>query len=430
MKQVVATKLPPIGMRITKSSIAVFLCFLFYYLFRQNGIIFYSQLAALWCMQPLRDNTRSKALQRTIGTFIGAAFGLFVLLVDRSLIPTEKNGELLYALLISVNIIFVIYTTILIHKKDASYFSCVVFLSIVVNHIGDANPYLFVMNRVIDTMIGLAIGMFVNNFHLPRRKEKDILFISGMDDTLLASDQKLSAYSLVELNRMLADGAQFTVSTRRTPASLMEPLRGVNLNLPVIAMDGAVMYDLKKHEYLHAYVLSIDTVHQLQHFLDAFDINYFMNMILDNMLVIQYKKLQNPAEQDIYKKLHTSPYRNYTTVDLLPESQCVYFMMIEEKKRIQQIYHALQNTEFRHLIRAITYDSDDYPGYAYIKIYSENATRKNMMKYLEQETGIHHIVTFGSIEGQYDILIKEYDHNKVVRTLKKMYEPLLWTPRL
>ena len=69
-----------------------------------------------------------------------------------------------------------------------------------------------------------------------------------MDDTLLSEEQKLSPYSLVELNRMLADGANFTVSTMRTPASLIEPLRGVKLNLPVIAMDGAVMYDLNKHE--------------------------------------------------------------------------------------------------------------------------------------------------------------------------------------
>ena len=31
-----------------------------------------------------------------------------------------------------------------------------------------------------------------------------------------------------------------------------------------------------------------------------------MNLILDNMLVIQYRQLQNEAETDIYNKLHTS----------------------------------------------------------------------------------------------------------------------------
>lgn len=359
----------------------------------------------------------------------GAVFGLMVLLIDKNLIPADRTGELVYAVLVALTIIAVIYVTLLIRKKDASYFSCVVFLSIVVIHIGDANPYLFVFNRVMDTMIGIIIGMLVNTAHLPRRKEREILFISGMDDTLLASGQQLSPYSAVELNRMLADGANFTVSTIRTPASLIEPLRGIKLKLPVIAMDGAVMYDLNKNEYLHAYVISKETVDQLQEFLKGFGINYFMNMILDNMLVIQYQQLRNEAEKDIYEKMHTSLYRNYTTMDLTQESLCIYFMIIQPKETIEQIYEQFMRNEDFKKLRIHKYDSDDYEGYAYIKIYNENATKENMIAYLKKETGLEKVVTFGSIEGKYDVLVKEYDHDKVVKTLKKMYEPFVWESR-
>lgn len=83
----------------------------------------------------------------------------------------------------------------------------------------------------------------------------------------------------------------------------------------------------------------------------------------------------------------TDDKRNYTTMELLPEAQCIYFQ-------------------------------------------DENATRENMIAYLQKETGLEHIVTFGSMEGRYDILVQECDHNKVVRTLKKMYEPLVWEPKL
>ncbi len=423
-------RLPRVGMRIVKSAIAVFLCFVFYSFFRSNGIIFYSQLAAIWCIQPQWENTRSKALQRTVGTLTGAVFGLFVLLIDKRLMRAGLGGELIYELLVALTIIAVIYVTLLLHKKDASYFSCVVFLSIVVNHIGDANPYVFVFNRVMDTMIGIIIGMLVNTAHLPRRKERDILFISGMDDALLESDHRLSPYSIVELNRMLADGANFTVSTMRTPASLIEPLRGIHLKLPVIAMDGAVMYDMTKNEYLHAYVISSETAQKLRAFFEGFEVNYFMNLILDNMLVIQYQELKNEAETDIYNRLHTSPYRNYTTMELLPEAQCIYFMTIQPREQIDRIYEEFQKRDDFKKLRISRYDSDDYPGYAYIKIYNENATRENMIAYLRQETGLSRIVTFGSIEGKYDILVKECDHNKVVKTLKRMYEPLLWEPKL
>ena len=57
-----------------------------------------------------------------------------------------------------------------------------------------------------------------------QKKQKDILFVAGMDETLLSGKEQLSPYSQVEINRMLEDGANFTVFTGRTPGSLVEPL--------------------------------------------------------------------------------------------------------------------------------------------------------------------------------------------------------------
>ena len=146
----------------------------------------------------------------------------------------------------------------MVNKKQASYFSCVVFLSIVVNHLTDANPFLFVWSRVLDTLIGIGLGVLVNACSLPREHRNHILFVSGLDDTLLTEEDHLSAYSKVELNRMISTGAKFTVSTMRTPASLMEPLKDIHLNLPVIVMDGAALYDIKQKKYLYEYVISND----------------------------------------------------------------------------------------------------------------------------------------------------------------------------
>ena len=124
MKRHTEGKLPGIGMRIIKSSVAVFLCFLFYFFFRREGILFFSQLAALWCIQPQWENTLNKALQRTVGTLTGAVFGLVVLLMDQKLIPGTRGGEFAYGILVAAMIIGVIYVTLLLRKKDASYFSC------------------------------------------------------------------------------------------------------------------------------------------------------------------------------------------------------------------------------------------------------------------------------------------------------------------
>ena len=44
-----------------------------------NGIPFYGALAALWCMQQYNDTTKTNAVQRSVGTLIGAGYGLLFL---------------------------------------------------------------------------------------------------------------------------------------------------------------------------------------------------------------------------------------------------------------------------------------------------------------------------------------------------------------
>lgn len=226
------SSLPCIGMRIIKSSVAVFLCYIIYLLRGKQGIVFYSQLAVLWCIQPYVDTSLKKALQRTIGTLLGAFFGLIVILFNLYILHENPSYDFFKYLINSIMIIPIIYTTVVLRKPDASYFSCVVFLSIVVMHLEGENPYLFVWNRVNDTMIGILIAVLVNSLHLPRDKQQDILFVSGLDDTLLNQQGIMSAYSRVELNQMLDSGIHFTLSTNRTPASLIAPLRDINLNMP------------------------------------------------------------------------------------------------------------------------------------------------------------------------------------------------------
>ncbi len=152
--------LPHIGMRIIKSALGVLICFAIYFLRGKQGTPFYSALAVLWCVQNKTENTVGNAIQRTIGTFIGAAYGLIFILIKLHLL--NFGDSFIHYAFISLTLIPIIYTTVVVNQKKASYFSCVVFLSIVVNHLMDENPYLFVLNRSLDTLIGIFVGLVLN----------------------------------------------------------------------------------------------------------------------------------------------------------------------------------------------------------------------------------------------------------------------------
>lgn len=419
--------IPPVGHRIQKSSLSVLLCFVIYLLRGKVGIPFYSMLAALWCIRPYFENTVEMAVQRTSGTLTGAFYGLLVLLIKIQFLPQVSiQNELLYDLLVALTIIPIIQTTLMFHHQNASYFSCVVFLSIVVIHAGDEEPFVFVLNRVLDTMIGIAIGIGINSFHFPSKKRRDILFVSGIDDTLIAKKEELSIYSKREINYLLDDGANFTISTMRTPASLQEVLAGIRLRLPIIAMDGAVLYDMNSNTFIRAFVISYETSQEIIKLVETQKLNCFSNVIMDDCLLIFYNELKNEVEKLMFDRLHVSPYRNYVKAPVPEHTRVVYFMLLDTTEKMQAFYHLLKNKEYDKSLKILFYPSKDYPGYSYIKIYNQNAQRENMLFYLKEMTGLEKTVTFGTIEGRYDITVKRNDTSQVARTLRRMYEIPVW----
>lgn len=418
-------KIPGIGMRIIKSAIAVSICILVNLVRGDDGIVFYSQLAALWCIQMYRNNTISNAIQRTIGTLVGAIYGLIYLLIYPRFTDTMGTTIVFEILVMFVCIVLVLYTTVVIRKNQASYFSCVVFLSIVVNHIEDINPFSFVWNRFLDTMIGIIIGIAVNNVRICRKPDRDTLFISGVDDILVDKNNQISAFSKVELNRMIEDGMKFTLSTMRTPASLLAPLSDIKFKYPVIVMDGAALYDIKKSEYVKEYIISQTTSNELLELMKANNMSPYINVIIDDTLLIYYENMTDEINKNLVNKLRTSPYRNYIKRKFPGDEEVVYFMILDVSEKIDAFYNVLFEEGYNKKLKILKYESNDYEGYSYIKIYNKNASKENMLIYLKEKYGIDKTVTFGTVTGKYDVLVKEDNFNEMVRIVRKMYEPFL-----
>ena len=415
-------KLPPIGLRIIKSAVAVFMCYAVNLLRAGGGIVFYSQLSALWCMQDYASDTKKNAIQRTEGTFIGALYGLIVLVMFNSVSLDRYLAVCARALTVAAFIVPIIYTTVVLNRRNASYFSCVVFLSIVVNHANDINPYLFVLNRVLDTMIGIAIGVGLNLFRFKRKKNQDTLFISGLDDTLFNENNNLSAYSRVELNRMIDEGLNFTISTIRTPASLIDHLRDIRLKLPVIAMDGAALFNISEKRFEKVYIIPMEIAREVSKFFEKLEQPFFANIVIDDTVLIYYNKTDSEIYNRIVEELRKSPYRNYINRRAPENENVVYYMTVDKKERIADVLSSFKAAGFDRFLKITVSDSSEYEGYTYLRIYNRNASKKNMIDYLLQMTDVKSVSTFGTIPGQYTHLITPGDSNTVVRMIKHDFE--------
>ncbi len=412
-------ELPPIGQRIIKSAVAVLIVYFIYYLRGYQGIPFYSAIGAIQCIQPYRVSTKKVMWNRVFGTMNGAFYGLITILIDMYYI--QQANQLQYYLLVSLMIIPVMYTSVAWKKADVTYFCCVVFLSITITHIGDANPILFVMNRIVDTFIGIGVATIVNFAHLPKQRDTETLFVTGLDETLLTQDRKMTPYSLVELNRMIEEGLRFTIATESTLATLIEANKGIHLNLPVIVFNGAVLYDMKQKKLLAVKTLEENVVKGVQEIIHKEDICSFTSGFVQETMVIYYDNFHNEMEEKIYRDLRLSPYRNYHKGEFLEGSKLFYIMAFGELEKISELYYKIKQSEYGQELRMVRMKSKLYDGYVYLKMYHHECSKRLMIEELQKQLSIEKVITIGTIPSQYDVVLPEENENQTVKSLKKMF---------
>lgn len=160
---------PKIGLRTIKTAIAVFLCLL---LFPNEP--FFACMTSIFCVQDTVSNSINMAINRGLGTMLGAIIGLTFLILCRFFtfeIDTYPISKLLVYITIALGIIVVIYICNLIKRPGAINISCIAFLAVTTIH-AFTDPIFYATNRIIETLFGIFIGLLVNKLILPPNSNK------------------------------------------------------------------------------------------------------------------------------------------------------------------------------------------------------------------------------------------------------------------
>ena len=207
--------LPHLGQRIIKTAIAVFLCLIIYMLRGYDGMVTQSTVAAIICIRPHRSDSLSASLNRVIGTLLGAAWGLFFLLIMKLFTDLGIAIPMVIVYLImAIGIMASLYSSVFMKKTDAASLAAIVFICIVATWPDLEAPLMQTADRIIDTMIGIVVAGLVNAFALPRKKHGEYLFFIRLQDLVPDRYSHISPNILVMLNRLYADGARICLVSR------------------------------------------------------------------------------------------------------------------------------------------------------------------------------------------------------------------------
>lgn len=144
-------KLQKPGMRNIKTGLGVMICVLVGY-FKIIDNTFFAAAACIVCMQTTVKSSLTVGLNRLKGTFLGGIIGFLFVLVS-------VGNPILSCL----GIIATIYVCNLLKINNSITIACIVYCSIYLN-IGTNNPIDYSINRIVDTSIGVLIGVAVNYF--------------------------------------------------------------------------------------------------------------------------------------------------------------------------------------------------------------------------------------------------------------------------
>ena len=241
--------------------------------------------------------------------------------------------------------------------------------------------------------------------------------------------------------------------TRQTPATVREILSEINLRLPIIAMDGAVLYDLQTMKYVRKVKIKPDLVREITDFLHSEGMPFFVNTIQDNLLVIYFKDYKDLILEEvkdayhdgvqhehlskhelsksayismsrIYNKKRISPYRNYVRTNSEITRDVIYILTIDRSEKIDRLHEKLMAQPWADKCRTNFDTFDCEEGEKILRIYAAGANREDMLKYLQRYVGAPRILTFGNDPGECDVLIEDAAHDRMVKELKKRFEPV------
>ncbi len=418
-------RLPRLGQRIVKTTVAVFFCLLFYWIRGYRGADMPTEAAitAIVCMQPYVRSSGEYARNRFAGTLVGAGWGLLFLSVFLIFPALGQRLFLVYGLM-ALGVLASLYTSVLIRKPDASGLAAIVFLCVVISFPDIQQPLRQALDRILGVLLGTTIAIAVNLFRLPREKDRDTVFFVRVRDLAPDRFSQIPSAALYRLNYLYQDGAKICLISEHAPAFFTLQMSEAMLSMPLIVMGGAAIYDANDNRYLYAETIRPrDSAHLREH-LDRRGLSYYLYTVHGHKTRIYHQGEFREEERVIYRRMKRSPYRDYLEDNTADPEEIVYLKLIGTGKQTAEWLADLQSLIHSRNLRAIIRKEAGTEDIHGLYLYSERVSVKNaeyrlMERLRQKEPSLRMKEVF--LDRPYQ---SERDAMQLLNLLGNLYEPI------
>lgn len=221
------------------------------------------------------------------------------------------------------------------------------------------------------------------------------LFVSDLDGTLLNSEAQLSDETVAIINEGLECGMDFTISTARTPTTALKIIEKLNLRLPVMMMNGVLVYDIASKRYIKKEVMDNSVVMVLLGLIKVKGLDCFLYG-LDNEQFVAYYDSVESTSLNYFRNERIMKYdKKFTEVEdlsLVAGRDIIYCMLREPREKLEGLYRELSVVKG---VKAEFYPDVYSDDYYMLEIYSDQASKKEAVNYLRGNGRYDSVVGFG-----------------------------------
>lgn len=421
--------LPPLGKRIVKTAAAVFACLVVYELQGRHGNIGSICVTAILCMQPYASDSRTFAIERISGTVLGAAWGLAFLLLMQ-LLPALARIQIIAYFFMALFVLLAIYSTVILKRSQLAALVAIVCISSVATYPDVYSPLVQTANNLLSTIEGTAIAIIVNVSHLPRQKHPEYLFFVQTRNLLPHRFHPLASSVHIALDHLYQDGAKICLISQWAPAFIISQMGLLNVNAPMIIMNGAAIYDIRENKYLDVIPIPAENALRLRTILAGFGAGVNLYTVNERSMAIYHAGPVNAQEKRECEAMKRSPYRNYA--DGLPhEEDWIAFMrVIDTAENIARLAYEVGSVLPSGMFRMEIRPDDRYEDTAGLYFYDPHATVKTMKQRVRQimELESKQYLTPVDMEPVTHKYLPEHDALLLLGRLKNKFSPVRLLP--
>ena len=234
---------------------------------------------------------------------------------------------------------------------------------------------------------------------------RDLFYISDLDGTLLNHEGQLPKDSINRLNRLIAQGLNFTIATARNYDSAYPLLSGLNLRHPVILFNGVYLTELHtgKNVFFSDFI-SRDVIDHMMSIVEPRGIHPFIYTYGDKHRVY-YRSATNPGALDYINSLNGEGRLQKVTEYVFTESERISgFLLIDTREVLEPIYNKLQTRYVDELNIYFARDVSN-PKFYWLQSFHREASKGRMLRRMAEslDVPLSQVVVFGDYLNDLDM---------------------------